>query len=400
MNAVGIDISKGKSMIAAITTDKTVILPPGEFAHTEEGLNKMIEKIFSLSGEVRVVLEATGHYHEPVAAKLVNAGVFVSVVNPVLVHEFGNNTVRRVKTDKKDALKIARYCLENWDELREFLPQEMIRRQLKLFSRQYNLSIKTIRALENNLIALLDKTFPGLNKLFASRKRKDGRQKWIDFAEKFWHVELITNQSEKSFFDEYESWCMASGYQFKPSKARQIYTHCAKVLTTLPKNTNTGLLVTTSAKQVNGMGESLALIKSELTRLAALLPEHETVISLYGVGELTASQLIAEIGDVRRFTKRGCLTAFAGVDPMPKQSGKYDKKSNPTSKRGSPSLRKTLFQVVSTHLKHSPENEVIFQFIDRKRAEGKPYFVYMTAAANKFLRIYYAKVNGFLCNSA
>ena len=81
---------------------------------------------------------------------------------------------------------------------------------------------------------------------------------------------------------------------------------------------------------------------------------------------------------------------------MPKQSGTYNKKGTKTSKRGSAPLRKTLFQIVVTHLRHSPNGEVVYEFLDRKRTEGKPYFVYMTAAANKFLRIYYARVKGYL----
>jgi transposase len=133
-----------------------------------------------------------------------------------------------------------------------------------------------------------------------------------------------------------------------------------------------------------------------MTRLATLLPEYEAVINLFGVGELTAAQLIAEIGDIRRFRSRGALIAFAGLDPLPRQSGKYEKKSASASKRGSAPLRKTLFQIVLTYLRHSPENEPVFQFLDRKRAEGKPYFVYMTAAANKFLRIYYARIKSHM----
>lgn len=55
-------------------------------------------------------------------------------------------------------------------------------------------------------------------------------------------------------------------------------------------------------------------------------------------------------------------------------------------------MRKTLFQVVSVYLKRSPADEPVYQFLDKKRAEGKPYHVYMTAASNKLLRIYYARV--------
>ena len=129
-----------------------------------------------------------------------------------------------------------------------------------------------------------------------------------------------------------------------------------------------------------------------MARLARQLPEYDTVHAMYGVGEITAAQLMAEIGDVRRFPRRSSIVGFAGVDPAVDQSGKHEAKSTPTTKRGSPHLRKTLYQIVCTYLKRSPVDEPVYQFLDKKRSEGKPYFVYMTAAQNKFLRIYYARV--------
>ena len=129
-----------------------------------------------------------------------------------------------------------------------------------------------------------------------------------------------------------------------------------------------------------------------MTRLASQLPEYETVRAMYGVGETTAAQLMAEIGDVRRFPRRSSIVGFAGVDPAVDQSGKHETQSTPTTKRGSPHLRKTLYQIVCSYLRKAPADEPVYQFLDKKRAEGKPYFVYMTAAQNKFLRIYYARV--------
>ena len=101
---------------------------------------------------------------------------------------------------------------------------------------------------------------------------------------------------------------------------------------------------------------------------------------------------MAEIGDVRRFERKQSLVAFAGVDAPPCQSGTFESKNRHISKRGSPRLRKTLFQVMSTIIQHAPADDPVFQFLDRKRKEGKHYYVYMTAAANKFLRIYYGTV--------
>jgi transposase len=102
------------------------------------------------------------------------------------------------------------------------------------------------------------------------------------------------------------------------------------------------------------------------------------------------------MGDAHRFPNRSSLVAFAGIDPEADQSGKHQPKSKLASKRGSPHLRKTLFQVVCAHLKRFPDQEPVYQFLDRKRAEGKPYYVYMLAAANKFPRIYYARVKAVL----
>ena len=169
-------------------------------------------------------------------------------------------------------------------------------------------------------------------------------------------------------------------------------TASGNLYTTLPKNDTTKLLIITAAQQLLAAKSSLSALRAEMTRLAQQLPEYGTVRAMYGAGKTTAAQLIAEIGDVRRFLRRSSIVAFAGVDPGADQSGKHAAKSVPTTKRGSPHLRKTLFQVVSTYLKKAPTDEPAYQFLDKKRSEGKPYLVYMTAAQNKFLRIYYARV--------
>ena len=129
---------------------------------------------------------------------------------------------------------------------------------------------------------------------------------------------------------------------------------------------------------------------------ASKLPEYPIVMEMKGVGPSLGPQLMAEIGDVTRFTHKGAITAFAGVDPGVNESGSYEQKSVPTSKRGSAALRKTLFQIMDVLIKSMPQDDPVYQFLDKKRAQGKPYYVYMTAGANKFLRRYYAKVRDYL----
>lgn len=115
-------------------------------------------------------------------------------------------------------------------------------------------------------------------------------------------------------------------------------------------------------------------------------------MGLYGVGRVMCSQLIAEIGDVRRFEHSKSIVAMVGIDLPPNQSGQINVKSRSISKRCSPLLRKALFQIMQMILQKRPINEPFYQFLDRKRSEVKPYRVYMIAATHKFLRIYYARV--------
>ena len=392
MNAVGIDISKGKSMVAALRPMGEVAMPPQEYPHTAVGLKRLAEDISALGEDTRVIMEATGRYHDPVASTLHERGLYVSILNPLLIKQSGGGSIRKVKSDKADALKIAKYGLDNWTELREYTPMDTVRQQLKLCNRQYNLAMKTAVSLENNLISLTDKVFPGVNELFSSPDRADGRQKWVDFVISFWHCDCVRRASGKAFAERYRKWCKRKGYHFSETKAQEIYGMSCDQVTTLPKDDITKLLVTTAARQLLAGKAALATLLSEMTRLAEQLPEYDTVRAMYGVGEKTAPQLMAEIGDVRRFPRRSSIVGFAGIDPAIDESGKHISKSNPTTKRGSPHLRKTLYQIVCAYLKKSPAGEPVYQFLDKKRSEGKPYYVYMTAAENKFLRIYYARV--------
>ncbi len=166
----------------------------------------------------------------------------------------------------------------------------------------------------------------------------------------------------------------------------------------MPKNNTAKFLMEQAVAQLRAVSSALAALKNEMQSLAASLPEYLVVMEMFGVGPTLGPQLMAEIGDVRRFHSKKALVAFAGIDAPPYQSGQIEVRSRSISKRGSSALRRTLFLVMSVILQRSPTDESVYQFMDRKRAEGKPYRVYMIASANKFLRIYYATVKQYLDN--
>ena len=183
MNAVGIDVSKSKSMIAILRPYGEIVSSPFEIKHTSGNIQSLIKQIKSIEGESRIVMEHTGRYYfEPLARELSLAGLFVSAVNPKLIKDFGNNSLRKVKSDKANSVKIARYTLDSWTDLKQYSLMDEIRNQLKTMNRQFGFYMKHKTAMKNNFIGILDQTYPGVNTYFDSPARDDGSQKWVDFA--------------------------------------------------------------------------------------------------------------------------------------------------------------------------------------------------------------------------
>lgn len=396
MNAVGIDVSKGKSTVTIRRPGDIVVMSPRDIPHTQSAINDLIAQIKELDGDTKVCMEHTGRYYEPVAAWLSDAGIFVSAVNPMLIKEFGDDSLRSPKTDKADSKKIARYTLDRWAKLKQYGSMDKTRNQLKTMNRQFGFYMDQKTAMKNNLIALLDQTFPGANDFFDSPARSNGSQKWVDFVYTYWHVDCVRSKSLDAFTEHYQNWCKRKGYNFSAAKATAIYQLSSDMIAVFPKDDGTKMLVRQAVAMLNTASETVESLRVKMDETASTLPEYPVVMAMNGVGPTLGPQLMAEIGDVTRFTHRGALTAFAGVDPGKDESGQHVRKSVPTTKKGSPYLRKTLFQIMDGLIKRSPVDDPVYAFMDKKRTQGKPYYVYMTAGANKFLRIYYGRVREYL----
>ena len=301
-------------------------------------------------------------------------------------------------TTASDLAKIARYALDKWQNLKQYSVMDELRNQLKTMNRQFGFYMKHKTAMKNNLIGILDQTYPGVNTYFDSPARSDGSQKWVDFASTYWHVDCVRKMSINAFIDHYENWCKRKKYNFSKSKAEEIYGKAKELVPVLPKDDITKLIIKQAVDQLNSASITVESLRTLMNETASKLPEYPVVMAMKGVGTSLGPQLMAEIGDVSRFTHKGAITAFAGVDPGVNESGSYEQKSVPTSKRGSSDLRKTLFQVMDVLIKTHPQDDPVYQFLDKKRAQKKPYYVYMTAGANKFLRIYYGRVKEYLAS--
>lgn len=395
MIAIGIDVSKGRSTVAVVGEGKKVLHKPFDISHNKTDLAKLVTFVKTFD-DVRVVMEHTGIYYQVVAETLARVGVRVSVVNPVLIHEYGNNTLRKVSTDRTASVKIARYALDNREELREYGTADTLRDNLKSAVRQFNFEDKTLSAHTNRLYALLERTFPRIDEFFNSPSKSNGHQKLIDFVIEFWHNNCVSDLSLSKFTERYRKFCKKNHYCFKESDVSAIHAISRDNVTTLSKTDFTKMLIADAAEHVLQISIRVEKLRFGMIELAKQLPEYPAVVALYGVGDTIAAKLIGEIGDVRRFESKRSIAAYAGVDPGKDDSGKKVSKSGNISRTGDAMLRKAVFQAVECYLLNSPTDEPVYQFLDKKRSEGKKYYVYMTAACNKFLRIYYARVSEYL----
>ena len=227
--------------------------------------------------------------------------------------------------------------------------------------------------MKNNLIGIHDQTYPGVNSYFNSFARADGSQKWVDFATTYWRVDCVRKISLNTFTVHYQKWCKRKKYNFSTTKAEEIYKAAKELVPVLPKDDLTKLTIKQAVEQLNTASRTVEELRTLMDETAAKLPEYPVVMAMKGVGLSLGPQLIAEIGDVTRFTHKSAITAFADVDPGVNQSGTYEQKSVHASKRGSAELRKALFQVMDCLIKTHPQDDPVYLFMDKKRSEGKKY---------------------------
>lgn len=400
MISVGIDVSKDKSTVCMLRPYGEVVEAPYNIDHTEQALNTLIERIKSFDEDVKVVLEATGGYHQVVVAKLLTSNIFTVVVNPYIMKKYCAATLRKAKTDKIDSIRIANYGIDHWFSMTAYCPPDEIYKELKLLGRQYEQYVRLKVGCKIQLANLLDGVMPGIKSILQGTvPAYSTRDKLCDFVEKYWHYDNIKKMSEKQFLSDYEKWTKRKGYRYNESQAIAIYQLSKNNIPTLKSSTpSTKMLVLQAVKSVREAELTLSLIISQMQEIASTLPEYSVVREMKGVGDVLSVRLIGEIGDVRRFRNGSSLVAFAGIDAPPYESGKFVGTNRNISKRGSSTLRKIGYEIMhSLKVSKPTEDSAVYDFIIKKENEGKPKRVAKIAGLNKFLRIYYARVIALYC---
>lgn len=391
MIAVGIDVSKSKSTVAILDSDGCIRAKPYSMSHTQTDMNSLVMYLKNVNEPIIILMEYTGHYHYPVLKKLQEEGFPVCLVNPYQMKKYTDVEIHKAKTDKKDALRIARYALEKSYQLTPYSSLEQKYEDLKFLSRQYNQRISNLTVIKTQLINLLDETMPGITAYLKLKNRQPESCALLLFIKRYGSFDNIRQMGKTRFLSSYATLIKKTKDRFAAQKGLAIFELARDSITTRGNNTYTlsaqNQLVDLLSTAQNAADETII----QMQNIAETIPEYQVLRAMNGVGDRLGPVILAEIGDIRRFHSAKALNSFAGNDAPPYQSGQFESKNRHISKRGSSTLRKACFEVMQALKLTQPQDDPVYLFILKKEQEGKPKNVAKMAGVNKFLRIYYAR---------
>lgn len=393
MIAVGIDVSKYKSTVAIISNTGEILLPPKVYTHTYSALLSLVSLLKKQNDDIRIVMEATGHYHYPILKLLLGHHFLVSVVNPYIIKKYNDNNLRKVKTDKQDAIRLAFYALEKSYCLNAYVPAGEKYADLKFLYQQYTQRIHIIQKEKINLCHLLEESMPGLYDMLSTSVRNPSKNLLYSFVKRFKSFNRIKRMGKERFLNSYFKMAAEIGSRRRKNYALDIYEMAKDCIATGSTEPYSTMAQEECLRSLILAEEAANRLCEQMNSIANTLPEYPLVRSMYGVGDKIAPQLIALIGDIRKFKSGKALNAYAGNDAPPYQSGQFESKNRHISKRGSTELRKVCFEIMCCIKVHKSSEDPIYKFMQKKENEGKAKKVAIMAGINKFLRIYYARVS-------
>ena len=379
---VGVDVSKGKSTIAILSIEGEIIEEPFEISHDIDGFKFLEEKMKKIAKEdLKIVMEETGTYHLPLLGYLLDKGYFVTAKNALEIKKYLDRGLRKAKTDRKDAYKLAEYTCDNWYKLNKVRENDEVYDNLKFLSRQY-LSTLSIQVKQKiNFSNLCDLIFPGYYELLDDNTFILG----LEIFKKYYHPDTLKNKKQLQFEKEVDKVAKKLGHRSAGiSLANKIYTLAQKTVSPRPNNQYAQLSANNCTDTLIATIKASKTIITEMDKLARELPEYDVISEMPGCGQKLTSRVIAEIGDVRRFKNAGSIIAYAGLDAPPYQSGQFEATNRHISKRGNKYLRKTGYEIIKSVKGNAKNENELRTYIIKKESEGKSKKVAKIAGLNKF----------------
>ena len=376
----GVDIAKMDHVIGAVDEAGAEAARPMKFKNSEAGFERCIawlESVAESEDEVFVGMEATGHYWKACFAYLMAAGYRVCVVNPMQVHAMRKlKSLSGVKNDRIDSRLIAETLRQgDYDETRLATDELQALKQLTRYHQGLKQELATVKT---QAICVLDAYFPEYAALFSDMF---GAASLKVLAECPTPSEVARKRASSiaKLLSE------GSRGRLGADKAAQIKAAAKHSVGIKLGEEAASFQIKTMVSQVEFLNATIAKVEKEVASLLERVEPNVTTIP--GVSTTTGAQIVAEIGDVRRFRNAASIVKYAGLNSGVDESGQFSAEGVPITKHGSPYLRRSLWLAANRARQYDPK---LKEYYDKLRRRGKPHRVAVTAVARKLCHVVYA----------
>lgn len=375
---VGIDVAKDKHDCFITNSDGEALFNVFTIANNLEGFNDLFNKIISIEtnpDNVKIGLEATGHYNYNLLGFLIDKGLPTFVINPLHTNLFRKSlSLRLTKTDKVDARTIALMMMSGVN-LQSYSDKSYHNEELKSLTRYRFDKVQERAKLKTSVARLMVILFPELEKLVPTIHMASVYALMTEFpsakAVAEAHLTRLSNLLQQT----------SRGHYTKNDALLIREAARTSIGTSIPAKSlelkHTIKLIQEISSEIDEIEQQIELIMNELNSPITTIP---------GINLRMGAMILAEIGDFSRFDSPDKILAYAGLSPTTYQSGQLDSSYSHMEKRGSRYLRYALFNAAKFVCIWDP---TFSAYLAKKRAEGKHYNVAVSHAAKKLVRVIY-----------
>jgi len=375
---VGIDVAKDKHDCCILGSDGEILFSPFTIQNSLQGFDELYEKIWSLTSdmsEIKVGLEATGHYHLNLLRSLLDNGLASFVINPLHTNLFRKGqSLRKTKTDKVDAASIAMMLLSD-KTLKPCSDTSYHNEELKSLTRYRFDKVQERARLKISVSRLVSILFPELEKLVPTLHMPSVYALLSEFPGALFIASAHLTRLKHLLYD-------ASKGHYGRDMALAIRDAAASSI---------GSVMSAKSMELKHTIHLIQVLSAEIDEIehaiyAIMDTLDSPITTIPGIKNRMGAMILAELGDVSRFDNPDQILAYAGLSPTTYQSGQLTSSYAHMEKRGSRYLRYALFNAAIYVCHWDPTFKA---YLAKKRAEGKHYYVAISHACKKLVRVIY-----------
>ena len=375
---VGIDVAKAKHDCFITNSDGEVLFKAFTIKNNLDGFDELYQKIESVmedASKVKVGLEATGHYSYNLLGYLLDKGLATFVINPLHTNLYRKSlSLRQTKTDKVDAHTIASMLMSDVN-LKSYSDTSYHNEELKSLTRYRFDKVKERAKLKTSISRLVCILFPELEKLVPTLHQNSVYELLYEFP----GAKQVANAHLTRLSNLLET--ASKGHYTKETSIAFREAARTSIGSNMPAKS---LELKHTIKLIRELDSEIEEIENEIKVIMDEI--NSPILSIPGISYRMGAMIIAEIGDFSQFDSPDKILAYAGMSPSTYQSGQLDNCYARMEKRGSRYLRYALFNATAYVCLWDPTYKA---YLAKKRAEGKHYYVAMSHATKKLVRLIY-----------